>query len=130
MMADRSSVPVVGMLGPLYLLIDHLVEYLKLWRFFCEVWVKPEERRSTGDGALGPSGTEAAHDDDRRDEEDQEDAHSQNDNHDDLEVNVALLAREPPVADAFHLVGDGVEDAAAIAVAFLAILALSYTFKR
>ena len=37
---------------------------------------------------------------------------------------MALFAGEPPVADAVHFVGDGIENAATVTVAFLAILSL------
>lgn len=42
---------------------------------------------------------------------------------------MTFLAREPPVANAVHLVGDGIKDTAAITVAFFAILTLGYKRK-
>ena len=81
----------------------------------------PQERWAASNGPLGASGTQTADDDDGRDEQNQEDAHSQNSDHDHLQVDLTVLSSEPAVAQANVFVGGCAQHTAAVLVAFLAV---------
>jgi hypothetical protein len=117
-MAVRSKVPVTGTLGPLYLIKENLLSDLDV---FCRPISVPQERRTASNGPFGASGTQTADDDDGRDEQDQKDAHSQNSDHNHLQVDLTVLSSEPAVAQANIFIGGCVQHTPAVLVAFLAV---------